>query len=252
MHKTIILTGLLLLLSAAAVFAGDEPIEFGGWGGLSIGASYLDLSDLNDFLDPVNFEKISSWRPYVGLAGHAIIFEKIVLGGRGGFSQVNADDNDIELQFNAGWGQFEVGYAVLNGRYGVLAPLLGIGGYGYNLTLDGPLWRLGHGLWEHDNADSIASGGRAIDKTPGKVNLSTGGLHSFIGVTYLYPVRFAQSEEGGFGMFLSGVTVGGTLQLLESGWRFDDGDELMGGPDIPFNTFFAVINIAFGGGTIIK
>jgi hypothetical protein len=93
-----------------------------------------------------------------------------------------------------------------------------------------------------------ARAGAAAPKLADEASIYRAVNYASIGFSYYYPVRFAESSFGGFGMFLPGVTVGANFEMMGAGWR--DGDELYrNGPDLPFRNVFAQIEIAFGGGT---
>ena len=242
-----VFTVILILLAATPALAEFQPMRFGGWGGVSLGVQYLDLSDLNDFLDPVGFDEVSSLRPTIGLSGHAMIFDRILLGGRGSVMRVTAEADDIDMAFTSGWGQVEAGYVMYQGTYGMVAPMIGLGGYGHSLHFEGDVWRMGYGDKPSETDNPRIAEGLDLEVLD-SFDMHKGGVHGFLGLTYLFPVRFPQDTPG-FGVFVPSLTVGGTVDLLNDNWRDDDGDHVKGGPDIPFNTFYCVLEIGFGGGT---
>jgi len=247
MRKFSLMLIFLLGLSASA-FAADEAIDFGGYGGFSLGLQYLNVSDLNEMIDDAGFTELSPWRPYIGIHGHGIIFERLLVGLRGGAMRSTGSGDGVDMSFHSGWGQLEFGYLLMNNRYGLFAPLIGIGGFGFTLDFDGPVHAMGLGEEpvEDPRTGEVTNRGEVLDD----LKMSRGGAHSFIGLTYQYPFRFA-GDEHGFAMFVTGATMGATLQMIDSRWMDEDGDAISGGPDLAFHSFYLVVEIAFGGGAIL-
>jgi len=245
----------LLLSGAAFARAGDRPMLYAGWGGFTLGLVTVDVGELNDFLEPARLEGVSPI--WMTLGGHAygLMFERLVLGLRGGVSFYNEEDSldavatdgtgrsyhsEISLDLLAQHFQFDVGYVVINGKWGLAYPFVGLGGSTTRMKFEDDLWRLGLTLLDENEAGAV---------TPDSLTLRKSQMYTSLGFTYYFPVRFAESMGGGFGMFLPGVSSGVNLALIDTGWR-DDGELVTGGPDLDFTGFFFRVEVAFGGGVV--
>lgn len=227
--RQIAIATLLIGIIATAAAAGDAPIRFGGFGGFSPGAQYLDVSGVNDYLEPFD-TKFASLVPYIGGFGYGLLFEHLVIGGRGGAAQQQSSGSLADIRYRTGNGHLEFGYAVLNDGRGLAFPFIGIGGAVQRLTL------------ENDNifTELFIGEDATIRKSSG---------YATLGFSYRYPLRFAQSPSGGFGMVVVGAHAGVTLQLTDKGWEGEDGADFPGGPETKFNTLFILVDIGLGGGT---
>jgi len=260
-HLCILLTAAVFLAGFTGVAWAEEPILHGGWGGFAIGVRSVDTTDLNDYLDELGIDGVSSFWPTLELQGHGVVFEHLVAGFRGGISAFAAegdtggvvayggasdrgatvDADGINMDMAATYFQIDVGYAVLNGPHGFGFAYLGLGGGATRIYFEGDVWQAGIG----PHPSEIAAADAALLKDEGEIRRSY--LYTQVGFSYFWPVRFARSPYGAFGMFMPGVTAGLNLGLLDSGWEYR-GDLYRGGPDLSPTGGFLQIEIAFGGG----
>jgi len=257
---------LLVCVIGAGVAFADEPMRHGGWGGISLGARTANVTSLNDYLGALDMDPLPAAWPMIGWQAHGLIFEHIVFGlsgniaafsresdgsvsmssgpnERGQATEVRSDD--LQLAVLATSAQLDVGYAVLNGSSGLGYPYLAVGGGATNLVFAGDVWRVGLGESPSElSPDELA----ALDD---EGTLRQGTMYAQVGFTYYWPVRFARSPYGAFGMFLPGVTGGVNWGLSENGWR--DGEKLYRhGPDLTPTGVFLQVELAFGGGVEVR
>lgn len=225
------LLALLFLTVPQVIWAASETIQFGGFGGLSIGAFYEDMGDLNDWLKPTGADLPNAF-PQIGAHGYAILFERLMLGGRAIITQATANGTLTDVDLYLAQGQGEVGFAVVNSQYGLAFPFIGLGVNTVDIRFkegDDPT------VWKYYRAND-----EVIRNT----------LYGTAGFAYHYPLKFLRNTDGGFGMFLGGVHAGATFPLESKSWEDGEGNELQGGPDLPFTTFFFQVDLSFGGGTL--
>ncbi|NLH50430.1 MAG: hypothetical protein GX444_17770 [Myxococcales bacterium] len=231
-------------LLAGPAWAGTEPIQFGGWGGISPGARYFAVADMNDYFESVNVDSLPPVWPVIGAQANGLLFEWLVVGGRGAWMKQSLNGGLSDVTLTVASGEMDVGYAVLNGRYGLAYPYVGLGGGASTLRFE----QDGYAVRAFTEVDrrAAATASEPQDDLVYRKDVMIGSL----GFTYLWPVRFVESEtHGGFGAFLPGVTLGAQAQLLETGWR-KDGKLARGGPDWSLTGAFLQLEINFGGGTV--
>ena len=228
MRRFSLLAAFVLLL-AAPVMAEDSPMEFGGWGGVSLGAQYLSVDDINSEVDAygVEFQNIG---PRIGVHGHGLLFERLVIGGRGSVTAQLDETGLYDVTYTVTNGSVEIGYAVMNSAYGIAFPSVGLGGASQVVRFETNV-EIGGEPWQADD-----------------VEIAKSSVYATVGMTYYFPVRFAGGESRGFAMFLPGIHVGGTLQVADTGWRNDHAEAVRFSADAPYNTVFVQLDLAFGGG----
>jgi hypothetical protein len=238
---------LALALTVAPAWAGSEPIQFAGWLGASIGVRYLDVGGINDYLDDVNLGPLSPLWPTIGGQARGLVFEKLIIGLQGGGSYLFDEGRDVDVHVASAYGELMTGFVVHNGRGGLAYPFIGLGGHSLALHFEGDLQRLNLDLQPGETRDGSAPTVVVRDSA----TINKGVLYATVGFSYFFPVRFGASDFGPLGFFLPGITVGGNIQMLESGWR-DEGEAYRGGPSAPYHSFFVALEVAFGGGTTWK
>lgn len=262
MKKSAIISVLVVVISlfvAMPVRAADQPMLYAGWGGFTLGMLTLDVGDLNDFLEPAGLDGISPIWLTLGGEAHGLLFGNLVLGLHGGASFHSAEESyaarasdasgmgyegDISLDLLATYCQFDVGYAVINGKWGLGYPFIGLGGSAVRMKLEDDIQRVGLGPLDEE---AIFTGDDG--ETTSSLTLRKSQMYTSVGFTYFWPVRFAEGMGGGFGMFLPGLSAGADFALIDTGWR-DDGELVTGGPDLDFTGFFIRMEVAFGGGVV--
>lgn len=250
----------------AGAVAAQEPMRHGGWGGISLGARTVNVTSLNDYLDALDIDPLPRAWPMLGWRAHGLLFEHLVIGVSGDVSlftreadgsvstlsgadergqSVTVRADDLKLTVLSSSAQLDAGYAVLNGPHGLGYPFVALGGGATSLRFEGDVWRLGVG----DSPGELAPAelGRLDDV--GMLRQSY--LYAQAGFTYFWPVRFARSHYGAFGMFMPGVTAGVNWGLTDNGWR-DGGDLYRRGPDLTPSGVVLQLEIAFGGGVEVR
>jgi hypothetical protein len=230
-------------LAASPALAGDDPIQFAGWVGAAANGRYFNVSGLNSDLGAVGITKLSTIWPTLAVQARGLILEKMILGLQGAGSQISLGGGDgVNAKLTSFGGELDVGYVVVNGPGGLAYPFLGVGGAETTLHFHGDVHKLGFGPAPGPGVQPASVLNNAtIERS---VNYAT------IGFSYFWPVRFAEDIDGGFGMFLPGVTAGANLELMGQGWL--NNGNLYRGPDLRFNNVFLQIEINFGGGTTEK
>lgn len=125
-----------ILLVTLGVCGWAVVPKYGGFGGISIGPVYTDLSSLNSILKDYGYKEFGNIFVTVGGEGFGKI-DRIILGGKG-FGNINnmySDNGNNVIMLNIGGGFFNVGYSVFEWDGGFTGIVIGIGGYGLNMTI---------------------------------------------------------------------------------------------------------------------
>jgi hypothetical protein len=252
----------LAFLGVGPAQAQQDPIRHGGWGGVSFGVRSVDVDALNDFLSKGDVGTAPGYWTYLGGQGHAILFDRMIAGVRGGYSYYSdqsemeetaafapdggvpraAQFDDLDMELTATTLQIDLGYAVFNGRYrGLGFVYAGLGAGRTTLKLAGDVWQLGIGPGPGDL--TFADRGNLVDR----VTMSQNYVYTQVGFSYIWPVRFGEGTGGGFGAFMPGVTVGANLGLTETAW-YASGEVVQNAPHLSPNGFFLQGEVSFGGG----
>ena len=194
----------------------------GGFGGFGPSVGFVDYEGLNSELTEAGFDELNATHWLLGGGGYAHI-DRIVLGGSGwgGTQSVSADVRIVRVSI--GGGMFEAGYSLLTWEHLIVTPMLGIGGSGYSITVEGL-------YYPEDFGEFL--------EQPGPV--SSVGFSGFTLAPELVltiPVRFVGLQlRGGY------ACTPGTPD-----WRFPGGAGLMRGPDVARGMPFAALYVVFGG-----
>lgn len=236
--KTLLSLILILGLSMGATAAADSGFKYGGYGGISLGALAFDPQPINDWLADAGVQDIPSVIPVFGGGGHAILFERVIVGLRGAGFSTELRGDYLDADFNGGYGFLDVGYVAINHRRWILAPVLGIGGAGANLKLKGDLVRFG--IWEEPEEDRTDSVGSQ------KASLGWGYLIGHTGLSFHHVVPF--TETSAYGAVLFGLSVGAVVQLTRNAYEDKDISDPGALPSLDFNGAYVQLEINFGGG----
>ncbi|MEO0074288.1 MAG: hypothetical protein ABIK43_06520 [candidate division WOR-3 bacterium] len=212
----------LTLLLARISFSRESG---GGIGMFGPSLGFIDYSGLNSTLRRYGFEQLASPHPMMGGAGYGFI-NRIVIGGGGwGGSQTVASESlNLRCQVSVSGGEFQVGYSVVFTRRFVLTPLLGIGGTGYEISLQPATGSV-------TNLDSLLA-------HPGRTSaLSFSSLSTSLQLGLTLPVSFvALHMRGGY-----------YLMPGSPAWTTGDGSTVIRGPSVAKGMPFASLCIGFGG-----
>lgn len=196
------------------------------------GGSSFDFSALNSRLKSGGYADIPENVFTFGGGCHWIYPNRLIIGGE--FHMHLGDEQtsgDYMNSLNAGFGFFNVGYAIYSKRQLRMYPLLGIGGGWMNFRI-------------REKSASL-SFDDILDNPERGVNLLTGGLllNAAIGMDYMLVLG---EDEKGKGGLVFGVRAGYTVSPNKNGWVMNDID-LSGSPKLgltgPYIRF-----ILFGGG----
>ncbi|MCS7245745.1 MAG: hypothetical protein RMJ38_06435, partial [candidate division WOR-3 bacterium] len=108
---------------------------YGGFGGFSVGISFVDNKQLSNYLSDRGYPELKS----VDLSSCGFgygIFRNFVIGGLGfgGFSNSDNKSNKY-ARYGLSGGAFSLGYVIYSSGKLLVYPLFNIGGYSYNLKL---------------------------------------------------------------------------------------------------------------------
>jgi len=108
---------------------------YGGSGHFSVGTTFLDYSSVNTYLRSKRLPAFASTSLNIGGGGYGI-FNSFILGGEGGAVTASSVANaNGEASISAGYGMFNMGYALpLKGRF-LVYPLIGLGWGGSSFNI---------------------------------------------------------------------------------------------------------------------
>ncbi|MEO0078058.1 MAG: hypothetical protein ABIK86_03555 [candidate division WOR-3 bacterium] len=221
---------LSILAVAVGLVAGSALAEkhegtSGGFGCFGPTLALVDFSKLNSSLSAYGSQKLSSMHWTFGGAGYAFV-NRIVLGGSGwgGSQSVSLRHDSLLCRVSYSGGQFEAGYMVIDLKHLLVAPLLGVGGAGYEIELE-PI---------SSNAPSFDS----LLASPGRTSsVSTTSFSLVPQLMVTVPVSFIGLQFKAGYCFAPGAPE----------WKFADGARLFRGPELPRATPFIALNVVFGG-----
>jgi hypothetical protein len=182
-----------------------------------LGASQLDLNELNAGLARRGYPTFSSTLPQIGgvmSVGRQDIRLGLEFGGGARPSEVTADGR-YRTELTAGYGMFNVGYQADAGGGFRVHPKLGIGGGGINLTImDRSPANFDQLLLQPGRSSSLMHGSLLVDGS--------------LGITYeLLP----EATSRGLRSLVLGVRAGYTTSVLQGGWMMHRTGDVAGGPD---------------------
>ncbi|MEO0079175.1 MAG: hypothetical protein ABIK44_00660 [candidate division WOR-3 bacterium] len=195
----------------------------GGFGGFGPTISMIDFSGLNDALSHQGFDRLGSMNWGMGGAGYAFV-RNVVIGGSGsGGVQIVANDS-VRCKVEFGGGQFEAGYVLFGNKHLIVAPVLGIGGAGYSITIEPT-------RGDVPNFDSLLSHpGRKSEVTCSQIALVPE-------LMITVPVSFVGAQLKAGYNFMPGAPT----------WELSDGGSLNRGPRVAQGYPFLSLHIIFGG-----
>lgn len=199
----------------------------GGFGGFSIFGLKLNISSINDALAQHNMPTFSDKAFATGGMGFALI-NRIFIGGEGFGGSSSVENDSIKLSFSSGAGFFNIGYVLPLGKIINLYPILGIGGIGHSITFRP---RLG----DMSFVELISN--------PKRTSIITTGSFAFNFSLGVHIVDLFGSPSF-VSLFLR---AGYILELSKPDWQFEDGAQVLSGPDKNLSAPFATFSILFGG-----
>lgn len=223
--KTLPVLALALGLAFGSATAERHDGTTGGFGCFGPTLALVDFSKLNSALDAYGSNKLSGMHWTFGGAGYAVI-NRIIIGGSGwgGSQSVSLKSDSLLCRVSFSGGQFEAGYAVIDLKHLLVAPILGIGGAGYDIELQ-PIGR------NVPNFDSLLA-------NPGRTSsVATTSFSIVPALMITVPVSFVGLQ----------VRAGYCFTPGSAEWELADGGRLFRGPELARGNPFVALNVVFGG-----
>jgi hypothetical protein len=159
----------------------------------------------------------------LGGGGYALA-DHVIIGGSGAGGEQTVASNTTRCKLDLAGGHFELGYAPLVTRHAFIAAALGIGGWGYTMTLEPT-------AGDVSNLDSLLA-------RPGRTSQASFSRFTLTPELIIHvPISFAGIQ----------VKAGYMYSPTTPSWTLADGNKLLSGPKLANGTIFANLNIAFGG-----
>jgi len=234
------IVALALGLLPVAASAGETGI-WGGYGGLSAGAMWMDVGELNDYLDPLRVSDFSATVPMIGLDAYALLGGRVVVGLEGyGFNQTKGGAL-ADASLRGGFGVLYCGYNVVHTNHFRLRPEIGLGGMGTNVQIHNVEWMLTSHRLPSDYDE---------------IMLTQQGYLGTVAVAAEWTPSIMRPSNGRLDLVVS-LKAGVRVPLWDEGWEaraisddddHDDVDLDMDGPDMPLFAPYVALGIRFGGG----
>jgi hypothetical protein len=231
-----LLMALCAPLAAAAVFLPAAPLSAGdldsySFGGFSVGAQWLGISDLNEGLSANGFETfkdpVSSW----GFESYYVLNGRFVFGGELQFFRDKTSNTTYDQKLNGYWGFLNFGYKVIgkprNGFH--VYPLAGLGASRMGLRLTESV--------DLNFSDILADPKR-------ETNLRKWDFlgQAAIGADYTFGSQWGGDDAGGG--FMLGLRAGYQFSFTDSKWQMHEMD-VQGDPQAGMSGFY--IRVVLGG-----
>jgi len=220
---------LCTLLSAAALLFPPTPLEAAeiesyGYGGISLGAFWLDISDLNGTLSANGFETFKKPAYSWGLESYYAFNGRVLFGGELQFFWQEATDTAYVQKLNSYSGFLNAGYSFFtkSAQGFHLYPLVGLG-----------VSRMGLRLTERSVLDFSN-----IFSDPGRE--SSLRKWDFLIQTALgldYTIGFKRSRNNTEGGVLIGMRLGYVYSVTDSKWKMSELD-VSGDPNASMSGFY--------------
>jgi hypothetical protein len=222
---------LCLALAAPGALGAKVKVErksdgpSGGFGWFGPGISFIDYGALNEKLRGSLVTPDLNGMQWTFGGGGLAMANRVLIGGSGfGGEQTvtgGVGPDLIDVEFSGG--QFDIGYAAVALKHLLIAPMLGIGGTSYDMTLT-------YGSGDGRFGDLFGGGGRQT-----KVDYAQFSLTPQLMIAI--PVSFA-------GIILRG---GAVISPAAAKWEFEDGGRITDGPAMSKLTPFVGLNVMLGG-----
>ena len=205
----------------------------GGVGYFMIGYSGLQISELNESFKSAGIPELSTGSISIGGGGH-YIYKNFILGGEGhGLLGATSENTDYKTSHSAGYGFFNLGYVVFQGKSINLYPILGFGGGGMTVSVT--------------DKSKLTNSFDDILQDPARESYITSGgflLNLSLGSDYFFAASKSDKYTGGF---LVGIKAGYILNITSNDWCFN-GNQLNNSPNTGLSGPY--VRIVIGGGGI--
>lgn len=234
--KSIVLLFVLFFFTSQMLSAQESKTKnkvYGGVGYFMMGYSGLQLDELNESFKSAGFPELAKGSITIGGGGH-YIYKNFILGGEGhGLVGAVSENPDFKTSHSAGYGFFNMGYVVLQGKSINLYPMIGFGGGGMTVSIT--------------DKSKLTNSFDDILEDPGRESyISSGGflMNFSLGSDYFFAGSKSDEYSGGF---LVGIKAGYILNLTGNDWYFN-GKQLNDSPNAGFSGPY--VRIVIGGGGI--
>ena len=207
-----------LMLSAAMAKSGT-----GGFGGFGPTLGFVNFSGINTPLKNQGFNELDALHWGMGGAGYAFV-RSVVIGGSGWSGTQTVANDSVRCQVLIGGGQFEAGYVLYGSKHLIVAPMLGIGGAAYTITLEPT------GGDVPNFEELLRDPGRKSD-----VSFSSFAFVPELAVTV--PISFVGLQ----------LKAGYNFLPVPPAWKLSDNARLHKGPAVSNGFPFVSLNIILGG-----
>ena len=225
-----------ILLPFSNLCAQEEAgvsIENGGMGYSIFGQSMINLDDLNAALESKGYTGMSNSFFAVGGGGHAIINNRLIIGGEGQTLLGDAaTSGNFKNSINISQVFLNLGYVVYKIKDLRIYPLIGLGAGAMNLNISEEMTAL-------SMEDVLNNPKRSIE-------MSTGGFLFNLSLGADYLLNFGGDETGRAGMVL-GIRAGYKVSPFKGDWMVEDVD-VTGAPKMGMTGPY--ISFMLGGGGI--
>jgi hypothetical protein len=225
MRRLIAVAAVLLLVPAIGLAkkSSRKSPPSGAYGGFGPQVAYTDFEGINLVLHDNDITELDAVQWMFGGGGWAHL-GRVVLGGSGWGGSQTVSGDSVLVRVEVSGGQFEAGYSVLKMKHCIITPMLGIGGSGYDITVE--------------NQQSLPRNFEEFLQKAGPTN--TIGFTGFTLTPELvltFPISFFGFQlKAGWGF------TPGTPE-----WEFGSGTKLIRGPDVAQGMPFVALNVVFGG-----
>lgn len=224
----------VLLLPTVTLFAAD--IESYGFGGFSIGAQWLDISDLNALLSANGFATFNEPTLTLGFESYYAMKKRFLFGGEFQLFWQEATNATYVQKLNGYWGFLNFGYSMFSrpaeGFH--LYPLVGLGVSRNRLRLTERAVL--------DFSDIVADPKRESYLTKWDFI-----LQASLGVDYTLGFNMEEKDRGGG--FMLGIRAGYQHSATDSNWNISSLD-ISGDPGMSMSGFFlrfVIGGLGYGG-----
>lgn len=228
----------------------ETELGMGAFAGFTIGASFLDTSGIEDYLEPADVDSFGTAHLDLGGEFTGILYDRVVLGMNAAFLVDDNEGPDLDVLLSAGSFHFYGGYLLFETHRLRGYPVLGLGYSNLNLRLDGdytPLPPAQQAGVDYVSLDALGQGADARIATQEEISLNYGAMtaEAAFHLEFYHPIA---GRPDSFAFMLTGVRLGYEVELFSTGWYLD-GDSLHGEePDFRFDRGFVRLIFGFGGG----
>ena len=222
-------TGNKPLNEPAPTGATPKLVGVSAFGGVMV----VDLGPLNDRLSANGYgAKLPLVFPILGGQGFGL-FGRFLIGGSGaGLLARSVDGPDgSKVSASGAWGTFDFGYQLLRVNGFLIAPVLSLGGYGMDVTID------------QKSADSFNDTLQTHNRGANLTNNGFLGGISLVAKTIIIG-RNAHIADAKSGWAL-GLRLGGLYGIPTHGWR-SNGADITGGPSFGLRGGYAALSLGAG------